>query len=132
MCFFHRGAKACPAVGPKTAVMLAVMALELPSRAAAAAVNSSLRPARAAPVAADARYTCSSSRPLIVLRRTAAVVSAPLAMVVVVVESRTLPLAEAPPLLPQAAPRTPMATAAAISRRGRLGNRIIVIPFRLR
>src|SRR5205085_12385896 len=78
-----------------------------------------------APVAADARYTCSSSRPLSLLRNTAAVVSGPLAIVVVVVDSATLPSALAPPLLPQPAPSRPRASRTATDRSDRLCTRII-------
>src|SRR5438270_236746 len=71
----------------------------------------------------------STRRPFSLLRSWAAVVSGPLAIVVVVVDSAAVPLADVPGL-PQAAPRRPRARPAATSRSDRLCTRIIVFPSR--
>src|SRR5437763_14644223 len=73
---------------------------------------------------------CSWNRPASLARSWAAVVSGPLATVVVVVDSSTLPLA-VPLLLPQPVASRPRPRTAAPSRRARRCAPIIVVPFRL-
>src|SRR5581483_4919706 len=124
---FHRSPNclATAASGPvKTAVMLAARASEFPPRPAVAAAASSGRP-RAAEAAA-ARYTCSSRRPASRARSWAAVVSGPLATVVVVVDSSTWPLAELLGL-PQPVASSPRLRTAAPTRRARRCTALIVV-----